>query len=62
MDSMFHLKTFNSDTMLNYHYHLSQQLKLIGIEKFNHLNQYFNIEYLKKVHTYKERQVSIIIT
>jgi len=34
-ESRFELKTFGSDTILNYH--LSQKLKLIGIGKFNHL-------------------------
>jgi hypothetical protein len=33
--SRFDLKTFGSDTMLNYQ--LSQKLKLIGRCKFNHL-------------------------
>jgi hypothetical protein len=35
MESRFELRTFGSDTMLNYH--LSQKLKLIGRGKFNHL-------------------------
>jgi hypothetical protein len=33
--SKFELKIFGSDTMLNHH--LSQKLKLIGRDKFNHL-------------------------
>jgi hypothetical protein len=34
-ESRFELKTFGSDTMLNYH--LFQKLKLIRKGKFNHL-------------------------
>jgi hypothetical protein len=35
MESSFELRTFGSDTKLNYH--LSQKFKLIGRGKFNHL-------------------------
>jgi hypothetical protein len=35
MESRFELKTFNSDTMLNYH--SSQTLKLIARSKINYL-------------------------
>jgi hypothetical protein len=34
-ESRLELRTFGSNTMLNYH--LSQKLKLIGRDKFNHL-------------------------
>jgi hypothetical protein len=35
MESRFEFKIFGSDTILNHH--LSQKLKFIGRDKFNHL-------------------------
>jgi hypothetical protein len=47
MELRFELKTFDYDTMLNYH--LFQKLKLIGRSKFNHLINTLTVNTSKKL-------------